>query len=152
MGDDVISIVRTLDLASRLDRIMTRLADSAHLASTLTKNARVAAIAAIRGQDLDDTAAISLARVLVAADHGGTNAMVQLAKALIRAHERSARGPAPEPAPTRSGGLTFNECEIAARNFGIDLQCGSCASTFYTGFAGHPHQPTCKTSQSPKPL
>lgn len=35
----------------------------------------------------------------------------------------------------------------AARNFGIDLKCGSCASRFYTGFTGYPHDPSCTTDE-----
>lgn len=45
----------------------------------------------------------------------------------------------------RSGGLTYEQCDQAAANFGIDMKCGSCASIFYTGFGGYSHDAACKT-------
>lgn len=42
-------------------------------------------------------------------------------------------------------GLTYAECEAAARNWGIDLTCGECASIFYTGHSSASHDVGCKT-------
>lgn len=43
------------------------------------------------------------------------------------------------------GSLTRNEMVAAARNVGVDLRCGRCASVFYTGGSEHRHDATCET-------
>lgn len=40
-------------------------------------------------------------------------------------------------------GLTHEEIKIACRNMGINLDCGGCASAFYTGYGGDPHDENC---------
>lgn len=42
-------------------------------------------------------------------------------------------------------GLTLDECHAAAANIGVDLNCGECASHFYTGGSSATHELTCKT-------
>ena len=51
--------------------------------------------------------------------------------------------------PTRHGGdLKFSELVVACANVGVDLNCGTCASVFYTGGSeGHPH--TCQKAKGP---
>lgn len=39
-------------------------------------------------------------------------------------------------------GMTFEEIEVACRNIGYDLSCGTCASVFYTGTPTGEH--TCE--------
>jgi hypothetical protein len=51
-----------------------------------------------------------------------------------------------EPKPTQpvlKGGLTFDQAKAACANMGINLDCGSCAAQFYTGFGGYDHDATC---------
>jgi guanosine-3',5'-bis(diphosphate) 3'-pyrophosphohydrolase len=44
-----------------------------------------------------------------------------------------------------SGGLTNDEIVVACRNVGVDLNCGACASNFFTGQgSSSPHDATCK--------
>jgi len=46
----------------------------------------------------------------------------------------------------RSGSLTYDECIVACSNMGIDLNCGACASNFFTGLGStSPCEPSCKT-------
>lgn len=47
----------------------------------------------------------------------------------------------------KGGSLTFEEIAIACRNVGINLECGGCASAFFTGYVGDPHDENC-TQQS----
>lgn len=51
-----------------------------------------------------------------------------------------------------SGSLTQLEAILAARNVGVDITCGECASHFYTGHSSAPHDQTCKTERSVKGL
>lgn len=44
--------------------------------------------------------------------------------------------------PLDAGSLTFAEIEVACANMGINLECGGCASEFYTGHT-EPHDETC---------
>lgn len=44
-----------------------------------------------------------------------------------------------------AGSLTQSEAVEAARNVGVDITCGECASCFYTGYSVAPHDETCKT-------
>lgn len=44
---------------------------------------------------------------------------------------------------TDKDGLTHDEIKIACRNIGINLDCGGCASAFYTGYGGDPHDEQC---------
>jgi hypothetical protein len=48
----------------------------------------------------------------------------------------------------RVGWLTVKEIEVACRNIGFDLTCGSCASLFYTGSSTYRHDTTCTTTLS----
>jgi hypothetical protein len=50
-------------------------------------------------------------------------------------------GAAAPPAP--EGALTFDQAKAACANMGINLDCGSCAAQFYTGFGGYDHDATC---------
>jgi hypothetical protein len=46
---------------------------------------------------------------------------------------------------SQGGDLTFAELLLACANVGVDLNCGACASIFYTGATEHPH--TCEGGQ-----
>ena len=40
-------------------------------------------------------------------------------------------------------GLTHDQLVIACRNIGYNLECGECASIFFTGYGGYPHDDSC---------
>lgn len=52
--------------------------------------------------------------------------------------------PKPYRAESEKISLNFDELVIACRNVGINLECGGCASLFFTGHGGDPHDENCK--------
>lgn len=57
----------------------------------------------------------------------------------VREEERQRRERATDPAA-----LSYEDMVKACRNIGFDLDCGACASLFYTGYGGYDHEVGCK--------
>lgn len=63
--------------------------------------------------------------------------------ATVRTHEALQGWKVPESTESGWKGLTFEELEVACKNVGVDLDCGQCASVFFTGHGTYEHDVGC---------
>ncbi len=76
---------------------------------------------------------------------GGAGMLPQMAQRVVDALEAARTRIADLETVRPPGSLTREECEQAARHWGIDIRCGRCAGIFYTGHSVGEHEHTCAT-------